>query len=77
MSGFNRKCIYLTRVVGNADLKIQSTARSTLLSVSFKALMHFLVGMPMASSIARPSALGTKLDDAAPAEGLLEKFKRF
>ena len=48
-----------------------------MLPVSFKALMHFLVAMPIASSIARPSALGTKLDDAAPAEGLSEKFKRF
>ena len=45
-----------------------------MLSVCLRALTHFLVGMPIASSIARPSALGTKLDDAAPAEGLSEKF---
>ena len=62
-----------------SHLKIQSTARSTLLSVSLSALTHFFVGMPMASSIARPSALGTKPDAAAaaPAEGLLENCDGF
>ena len=58
--------------VKESHLKIQSTARSTLLSVSLRALTHFFVGIPIASSIARPSGFGTKLDAAAAPPGGLQ-----
>lgn len=55
-------------------LKIHSTARSTLLSVSFSALMHFFSGIPMLRSVAKPSGLGVKEEEAGAALNKTEGF---